>query len=76
MKTRFEAVAKWFIDNRRNNDLTPYMTFDIKSYKTYEECLLSVKKEIKRRSRTEQPIYSYKIYKVCYEVVEETVIKD
>lgn len=74
MIIRYEAVAKWFIDNRRNKDVTPYMSFDIKSYKTYKECLESVKKEIKRRSRSEQPIHSYKIYKVCYEVMDEVII--
>lgn len=75
MKIRYEAVAKWYIDTRRNEEVSPYMSIDLASYKTYEECLENVKKEIKRRSRTEQPVHSYKIYKVCCEVVEEIEVK-
>ena len=38
-------------------------------YKTYEECLESVKKEIKRR-KYDQPIVSYMIEKITREEIE------
>ena len=72
MKTKYQAVVKWFIDKRRNNELTSWMHHEPanKFYNTYEEALASVKKEIAYRKNSEQPVVTYKIKKFIIEEIE------
>ena len=70
MKTKYQAVVKWFIDKRRNNELTGWMYHENTFYKTYEEALASVKKEIAYRKNSEQPVAAYKITKFIIEEIE------
>ena len=76
MKVKYQAVVKWHIDSRKSKQETGWMYCDGPNdyYNNYEECLEAVKKEIKRRSKTEQAITRYKIYKVIKEVVEEQAV--
>lgn len=76
MKVKYQAVVKWYINSNKSKLETGWMyCISANTYhNTYEECLEAVKKEIKRRSKTEQAITRYKIYKVIKEVVEEQAV--
>ena len=78
MKVKYQAVVKWYIDKRKNDEVTEWFGLDVPNpyFKNYDECLESVKKEIKRRENTEQPIQSYRIYEHQVElVVEQNFLK-
>ena len=75
-KIKYQALVKWYIDNRINKSTTGWMYYEgaNKFYNTYKDALMSVKKEISRRLKTEQPVISYKIIRVYTEVIVEVII--
>lgn len=69
---RYQPSCKYIL-NSRTKEETPWLYCDGANhfYKTYEECLDRVKKEIADRKHTDQPVVAYIIMKVTHEEVEE-----
>lgn len=69
-KTYYQATIKFMVS--KNEELKGWMYCESPNtfYETYDECLDSVKIEIARRSKTDQPITAYRIIKVTKEEIE------
>lgn len=70
-RTMYQPSCKYILNDK--GEQTPWLYCDGANhfYKTYEECLDRVKKEIQDRKHTDQPVVAYIIMKVTHEEVEE-----
>ena len=81
MATKYQATIKFYIDKGSKmygDTLSPWLYLEPahRCCKTKKEIMERIRKEIKRRAKTEQPVVAYRIYKLEEERVEEVYLKD